>query len=274
MANRGNAFDSRQAQRYPTVLSDVQVSAPEESALTPAASAWRPFASDPAEWSLLRHSPSDIIRVPNPHKVAAAAAHSCVGGDVNDPHTRALWRNTGSPPDRCSLTWFPGCRIPRDSTGGNNALICFRSDTARLQEPSTMAVVWQSNDQLKYGRRSLPPVRSAAPPPVHDTEPVPATPIIAIHLRRNVNRLEHRSSRAISSYSWLSSSPEAESLASQVAQPIKNFQRFMKPQGSSTPLKEPSRGLCPEPHQSNPYHPIPFPKTHLDIVHPTTSWSS
>jgi len=28
--------------------------------------------------------------------------------------------------DRCSLTWFPGCRIPRGSASCNNALICFR----------------------------------------------------------------------------------------------------------------------------------------------------
>lgn len=80
----------------------------------------------------LRDSSSDIIRSSNPRQAAATAI-------IPEQHILALAMTSmiltpGRPltqdqaaHDRCSLTWFPGCRIPRGSASSNNALICFRT---------------------------------------------------------------------------------------------------------------------------------------------------
>jgi hypothetical protein len=50
-------------------------------------------------------------------------------------------------------------------------------------------------------------------------------------------------------------------------------QDIMEPESSLPCSQELSTGPYPEPDQSNPYHPI-LSKTHLNIVHTPTSWSS
>ena len=79
----------------------------------------------------LQDSSSDIILSSNPRQVAAAAI-------IPEQHILVLPMTSmiltpGHPltqdqaaHDRWSLTWFPGCRIPRGSASCNNALICFR----------------------------------------------------------------------------------------------------------------------------------------------------
>jgi hypothetical protein len=50
-------------------------------------------------------------------------------------------------------------------------------------------------------------------------------------------------------------------------------QHFIEPEGSLLSSQEPSTCPYPEPDQSSPYHPS-LTKTHFNIVHPRTSWSS
>jgi hypothetical protein len=53
----------------------------------------------------------------------------------------------------------------------------------------------------------------------------------------------------------------------------KTSQRFMEPEDSFPCSQERSIGPYPEPHRSNPYHPI-LSKIHFNVIHPPTSWAS
>jgi hypothetical protein len=55
---------------------------------------------------------------------------------------------------------------------------------------------------------------------------------------------------------------------------LRTSQHFMEPECSLPCSQEPSTGPCPEPDQSNPYHPILSLLIHVNIVHPPMSWSS